>query len=115
MEELDEILDETDEHDYNIKKLMDINFESMINPSVLHNTLFDDAIYGVIMRILMDRTSKESLLYALPKSFQNDIYNQQYILKHDLLYYVPNGAYIIPAKLRYPITVSYTHLRAHET
>ena len=112
IDEIDEILDDDDEYDRNIKKLIDINFESMINPTILYNALMDDAIFGSIMRILQDRTANESLLYTLAKSYQNDIYNNEYILRNKLLYYIPKRAYIIPPRLRHPI-MDYFHKSMH--
>ena len=112
MDEIEEILDDDDEYDRNISKLIDINFESMINPTILYNTLMDDSIYGTIMRILQDRITNELLLYTLAKSYQSDIYNNQYMLKNNLLYYVPKRSYIIPPRLRHPV-MEYFHKSLH--
>ena len=111
-DEIDLELDDTDEYDRNIKRIFDIKFNAVINRRILYNALMDDAIFGTILRVLLDRKRNESLLYTLPKFYQREIFDNLYILKGNLLYYVVKRAYIIPPRLRHPI-MDYFHKSLH--
>ena len=90
-----------------VQKLFDLDFSKIVNVDVLREQLINDSEYGSIYLLLSNKID-QSLLYTLPKPHQHDILNKNYIIKNQLLYYIPKRAYIIPPRLRHPI-LTYFH------
>ena len=90
-----------------VEQVFDFDFSRIINVDSLREQLLNDSVYGSIYLLLSNKTD-QSLLYTLAKPYRDDVMNKNYIIKNQLLYYIPKRAYIIPPRLRHPV-LSYFH------
>ena len=87
--------------------LCDHDFSKLINHYTFREALMNDVVTATIILIISDKIN-ESVLYTLPKSIQNDVIHNDYIMRNGLVYYSVKNAYVIPPKLRDPI-LQYFH------
>ena len=96
---IDELkLDDNNPQHLIIKKLIDDDWNDILNPDILRKELCNDVLCFSIIKVL--REDNENILHTLPKPYIRDIEQGYYMLKNNLLYYIPEKAYIIPPKLR---------------